>query len=260
MHDHRAMSDYKVGQVTRLSGVSVRTLHHYDEIGLLVPSGRSDAGYRLYSAADLSRLRRILFYRELDFSLEQIAEILADPGVGAEGHLRRQHRLLRERLARTQALLEAIETEMEAQAMGISLTPEEQLEVFGTDQVPEWQREAKDRWGDTEAWRESQRRTATYTKEDWIEITGEAGANQAAFVGVMRSGAPADGEQAMDLAEAHRRHICRWFYECDHRMHGNLAEMYVADPRFRESYERQASGLAAFVHDAILANLRRHGG
>ena len=94
------MTEYLVGDVARLSHVSVRALHHYDAIGLLTPSARSPAGYRLYSGADLRRLQQILFYRELGFALEEIAEILADPAAGTDDHLRRQHRLLRERRAR----------------------------------------------------------------------------------------------------------------------------------------------------------------
>src|SRR5579864_7964948 len=94
------MSEHTVGDLARLAGVSVRTLHHYDEIGLLVPSERSDAGYRLYSGDDIVRLRQILFYRELEFSLEAIAAVLADPQDGVDSHLRRQHRLLRRRRQR----------------------------------------------------------------------------------------------------------------------------------------------------------------
>jgi MerR family transcriptional regulator, thiopeptide resistance regulator len=150
-HHVRAMSEYRVGEVARMSGVSVRTLHHYHDVGLLVPSGRSESGYRMYSPEDLQRLQQILYYRELDFGLDGIAELLARPGAPAEHHLRRQHRLLRERLARTRELIKAIEHEMEARRMGLSLTPEEQLEVFGTDRLGEYTEEAEERWGHTDA-------------------------------------------------------------------------------------------------------------
>jgi DNA-binding transcriptional MerR regulator len=253
------MSEYTVGEVARIAGVSVRTLHHYDEIGLLLPSGRSEVGYRLYGPGDLHRLRDILFYRALDFGLEQIAEMLADPEAGAEEHLRRQHRLLRERLADTELLLAAIEDEMEARRMSISLTPEEQLEVFGTDRLAEWTAEAEDRWGGTDAWKESQRRAAAYTKEDWIEVKREADENLRAFAAAMRAGDPATGESAMDLAEAHRRHIGQWFYECSPARHRALAELYVKDPRFERTYEEVAPGLARYVHEAIVANAERAG-
>jgi len=237
--------------------VSVRTLHHYDEIGLLVPSGRSAAGYRRYDAADLSRLRQVLFYRELGFALDDIAKILADPGVPADDHLRRQHRMLRQRRERDQALLHAIEHEMEARKMGISLTPEEQLEVFGTTKFAEHAAEAEQRWGDTDQWRESQRRTARYTKEDWVEIKAQADANISAFADAIRAGEPADGTLAMDLAEAHRSHIARWFYDVSPEQHRGLGDLYISDERFYAPYEEIAPGFSQYVRDAIHANADR---
>ena len=251
------MTEYLVGDLARLSHVSVRTLHHYDGIGLLTPSARSAAGYRLYSDADLRRLRQILFYRELGFALEEIADILADSAAGTDDHLRRQHRLLRERRARDATLLGAIEREMEARKMGIALTPEEQFEIFGTDKLAEYTEEAKQRWGDTDAWKQSARRTAAYTKEDWIAIKSEADANITGFAEAMRAGEPATGTVAMDLAEAHRQHLSRWFYDCDYQMHRGLAELYVSDPRYMAEYDKIEPGFSGYVHDAILANADR---
>lgn len=249
---------YAIGAVAKLSGTSVRTLHHYDDIGLLSPRGRTAAGYRRYSPADLQRLQQILFYRELDFALDEIAEILADPGAGAEDHLRRQHRLLRERIARHLGLVAAIEKEMEARQMGISLTPEEQFEIFGGNYLgEEFAAEAEQRWGDTPAYQQSQQRTTAYTKDDWIQIKAETDANERSLVEAMRAGAAPDSDQAMDLAEAHRQGITTWFYECGYDIHRGLAEMYVADERFRKHYDDLAPSLARYVHDAILANAAR---
>ena len=246
-----------MGEVARLSHVSVRTLHHYDAIGLLAPTARSPAGYRLYSGTDLRRLHQILFYRELGFALEEIADILADPAAGTDDHLRRQHRLLRERRARDAALLGAIEREMEARKMGIALTPEEQFEIFGTDKFAQYAEEAEQRWGDTEAWKQSQRRSAAYTKDDWITIKAQADANIAGFAEAMRAGEPATGTVAMDLAEEHRQHISRWFYDCGHDQHRGLAEMYISDPRYTAPYDEIEPGFSQYVHDAILANADR---
>ena len=251
------VDEYTVGAVARLSHVSVRTLHHYDRLGLLRPGARNAAGYRLYTGADLRRLRQVLFYRALDFGLHEIAEILADPDAGTDDHLRRQHRLLRQRQARDQALLSAIEQEMEARKMGIALTPEEQFEIFGTAKFEEHAQEAEQRWGETEAWKQSQRRTAAYTKDDWITIKSEADANIRDFADAMRAGQPATGEVAMDLAEAHRQHISRWFYDCGVQMHRGLAEMYISDPRYTTSYDEIEPGFSHYVHDAILANADR---
>jgi MerR family transcriptional regulator, thiopeptide resistance regulator len=251
-------TNYTVGQVAHLAGVTVRTLHHYDEIGLLAPTQRTSGGYRSYAVADLDRLRRILFYRELGFPLDEIAAILADPRADAAEHLRRQRRLLGERIERLTAMAAAIDKELEAQHMGISLTPEEQFEVFGTDKVGgEWADEAERRWGDTEPYRHSRQRTASYTKQDWVKLKAEADEGLRAFADAQRAGTPADSPAAMDLAEAHREYISRWFYDCDHDMHRGLAHMYTADPRFSKLYEDVSPGLAQYVHDAIVANADR---
>ncbi|MEV6979197.1 MerR family transcriptional regulator [Kitasatospora sp. NPDC093806] len=245
---------HTVGAVARIAKVTVRTLHHYDEIGLLSPRARTRAGYRRYDEADLTRLQRILFYRELGFPLEEIATILDDDSVSPSEHLRRQHRLLTDRIAHLQELAAAVEHAMEAEKMGIQLTPEEKFEVFGESYREEWESEAEQRWGDTEAWAQSQRRTGSYSKADWERIKAEADALNARLVELFTAGEPADGGPAMDLAEVHRQHICENFYDCTFEIHRGIAGMYVADPRFTEVYERLAPGLARWLHDAMLAN------
>ena len=159
-----------VGAVARLAGVSVRTLHHYDEIGLLTPSDRSGAGYRRYADEDLDRLQRILFYRELGFGLDEIRTVMTDGQADASVHLRRQHALLLKRIERLMRMATAVETAMEARSMGIPLTPEERFEVFGDFDPDEHAAEVEERWGDGEPYRESQRRVARYTKADWERI------------------------------------------------------------------------------------------
>jgi MerR family transcriptional regulator, thiopeptide resistance regulator len=246
-----------VGEVATLAGVTVRTLHHYDRIGLLSPSGRTAAGYRQYAPADLDRLHQVLLYRELGFPLEEVATLLDDPAADPAAHLRRQHALLRERLERTQAMVAAVEKEMEAQQMGISLTPEERFELFGDGFSDGYQAEAEERWGDTEAWAQSQRRTSAYSKEDWVQIKEETEDLQNRFAEAMQSGAAADSDRAMDVAEEHRQHITRWFYDCPPAMHAGLGRMYVEDERFTATYERTAPGLAQYVSTAVQANAAR---
>jgi DNA-binding transcriptional MerR regulator len=248
-----------VGEVAALAGVTVRTLHHYDRIGLLSPSGRTAVGYRQYAPADLDRLHQVLLYRELGFPLEEVATLLDDPAADPAAHLRRQHALLRQRLERTQAMVAAVEKEMEAQQMGISLTPEERFELFGDGFSEEYQAEAEERWGDTEAWTQSQRRTSAYTKDDWVRIKDETEDIQRRFAEAMQSGAPAESERAMDVAEEHRQHITRWFYDCPPAMHAGLGRMYVEDERFTANYERTAPGLAQYVSTAVQANAARQG-
>jgi len=246
-----------VGDVAALAGVTVRTLHHYDRIGLLSPSGRTAAGYRQYSPADLDRLHQVLLYRELGFPLEEVATLLDDPSADPAAHLRRQHRLLLDRLERTSGMVEAVEKEMEARAMGISLTPEERFEVFGEHDPAQYEAEVEERWGETDAYKESQRKTRSYTKDDWVRIKAEQEEIGTRFVQAMQSGAAADSEQAMDVAEDARQQISRYFYECSPEMHAGLGRMYVEDERFTATYEAMAPGLAQYVSTAVQANASR---
>src|SRR3954470_20822637 len=236
-----------VGTVAALAGVTVRTLHHYDRIGLLSPSDRTAAGYRSYSPTDLDRLHQVLLYRELGFPLEQIATLLDDPSADPAQHLRRQHRLLRDRVERTSAMVAAVEKEMEARQMGISLTPEERFEVFGEHDPAQYDAEVEERWGETEAYAQSKRRTAAYTKEDWLRIRAEGADLEARFAAALQSGVPADSEQATDLAEEHRQQISRNFYDCPPDMHAGLGRMYVEDERFTAHYEQLARARPHYV-------------
>ncbi|MGI5436950.1 MerR family transcriptional regulator [Streptomyces shenzhenensis] len=249
---------YSVGQVAGFAGVTVRTLHHYDEIGLLVPGGRSHAGHRRYSDADLDRLQRILFYRELGFPLDEVAVLLDDPDADPRAYLRRRHALLTARIEKLQRMAEAVEHAMEARRMGIDLTPKERFEVFGDKDPEQYAEEAEARWGGTEAYAESQRRAARCTKEDWKRLQAEAADWSERYAALVDAGAPPAGEPAMDLAEEHRRHIARSYYACPHEMHRCLGEMYVADERFKAFYDSMRPGLAEHLKEAILANAARH--
>src|SRR3954453_9105043 len=246
-----------VGEVATLAGVTVRTLHHYDRIGLLSPSERTPAGYRRYTPSDLDRLHQVLVYRELGFPLEEIATLLDDPAADPVAHLRRQLALLRDRLDRTRAMVAAVEKEMEARTLGISLTPEERFEVFGENDPSQYDAEVEQRWGETDAYRESRRRTSSYTKDDWLRIKAEGADVERRFAEALQSGVAADSAQAMDRAEEHRQQISRNFYDCPPEMHAGLGRMYVEDERFTAHYEQLAPGLAQFVSTAVQANAAR---
>ena len=248
-----------VGQVAEELGVTVRTLHHYDEIGLVVPSERSHAGYRLYSEEDLQRLQHVVVYRRLGFPLEEIGEILrAGAGDGTvAAHLRRQRDAVTARLAELEGLVSAIDKALEAEMNDYRITREEQKELFGDTFDESYAQEAEERWGGTDVWKESQRRTKSYSKEQWQQIKDEGGQSTTRLAELMRAGTPADSAEAMDAAEDARQHICRWFYDCPREMHAGIAEMYVTDPRFTKTYEDVAPGLAQYVRDAVVANAAR---
>jgi MerR family transcriptional regulator, thiopeptide resistance regulator len=251
------VAGYTVGKVAELSGVTIRTLHHYDEIGLLSPGGRSESGYRLYADSDLERLGQILFYRELGFDLKEISAIVDDPRTDALGHLRRQRKLLVERIERLGAMVDAIDYEMEARTMNIRLTPEERFEVFGEFRPEDHAEEAERRWGETDSYKESQRRVSKYGKEDWQRLKAEEEEIRASLAAAFEAGLAPDSEEGMAAAEDHRQHISRWFYDCSYEMHRGLTDMYVSDERFRSHYDTQMPGLAAFIRDAAHANASR---
>ncbi|GEE01277.1 MerR family transcriptional regulator [Gordonia spumicola] len=244
---------WTVGRLAEHFGVTVRTLHHYDEIGLLSPTERSTAGYRLYTRADLVRLQQIVVYRRLEMSLDDIADLL-DGSDDAVDHLRRQRGVVTARLDELNELVSAIDDALEREMTNRPATDAELKELFGDGFSDEYQAEAEERWGETDAWAQSAARTSTYTKAYWAEVKAEQDAVNAEFVNAKRSGEPADGERARAAAERARLQINDRFYDCDHEFHRCLGEMYVADERFAATYDALEPGLARYVRDAIVAN------
>lgn len=254
---------YSVGQVSTLAGVTVRTLHHYDKAGLLSPSDRSPAGYRLYNEADLVRLQQILFYRELGFPLDEIAAIFKDPQVNPLERLRARQRELNEEIVRLQRLAEVAERAIEVQKTGVPLTPEERFEVFGEVAFDlSYATEAELKWAHSQGQREAMARADAHTKEDWRGLMDD-GTWRAELLAAFDDGQPSDGERAMDLAEEHRLHIARWFTSCPPDMHRRIADDFVADPRAFALVvppSQQRPGLAAYTRRAVYANAARHAG
>lgn len=248
-----------VGQMAELAGVTVRTLHHYDGMGLLTPGTRSAAGYRLYEDADCERLQEILFYRELGLGLDEIKSMLQDPEYDRAGALRDQRNLLALRRDRLQTMIGAVETALDAHKKGKTMTREEMFEVFGDFDPEVHEAEVEERWAGP-ALEQSKRRTKSYNKDQWKEAMAEGESIATELAECLRNGGAPDDQASMDLAEQHRLHIDRWFYECSHKMHAGLGDMYVADPRFTEYYEKRAPGLAEFMRSAIHANRAQHEG
>ena len=248
---------YTVGEVAALARVTVRTLHHYDRIGLLAASQRSESGYRLYDYGDLERLRQIRLMRELRFSLDAIGEMLDGPAYDRRTALVAQRELLRERQERTDRIIRGVDRALTALEEETKMDATEMFDGLEEFDHTQYEDEARERWGHTDAYKESMRRTRGYGKSDWNTIKQEGDTIMAKLAELLAEGAQAAGRAAMNLAEQHRHHIDRWFYPCTHGMHCNLAEMYTADPRFEEYFEKRAKGLAAFVQDAIRANEAR---
>lgn len=253
---------FRVSELAELSGVSVRTLHYYDEIGLLSPSDRTGAGYRLYDESELLRLQQILIRRELGFSLAQIGRALDDPGFDQRAALVEQRTALAARADQARDMIRSIDAALsrldateddEERQMTQEPFPKELFDGFDP---AEYEDEVKERYGE-EAHRLTSERVANYTRADWEAFRNENGTIYSDMFALLQSGEPADSEAAMDVAERHRLSIDRWFYSCNHQMHAGLADLYEADGRFADSIDKFGDGLTPYLSAAIRANAAR---
>jgi MerR family transcriptional regulator, thiopeptide resistance regulator len=243
---------WTVGEVAKLAKVSVRTLHHYDAVGLLGPSGRTPAGYRLYEMPELERLQQVLFFRELGLALPEIREVMLDPAFDRAAALRAQRELIAEKAERTAAMLGKIDEALQALEEGTPMDEKDMFDVFTEYDPKEIWDEVQDRWGDTDAYKESVRRYRKMSKDDLAQVMTEGDEIEAAFAEQLDAGAAPSDPEVQELVERHRLHIEAW-YPCSKEMHANLGRMYVSDPRFAAHYDDRREGLAKFVSEAIVA-------
>lgn len=239
-------ADYTIGEAAELLGVTTKTLRHWDTVGLLSPSWRSSAGYRLYSDEDVQRGFRILLYREAALPLGAIAEVLARPS-SARDHLIAQRHLLRQRRADVDRMLASIDTMLEAMEKEHTLSTHEIAEILGANWSPEYQEEAAERWGETDAWVTATKRQAALTKDDWQAFKDEQDEIVEALTRL--AGTDPGSEAARAVVEKHRAQLSR-FYEVTPARQVILARMYVQDPRFAEAYK----GTAEFLLRAVEAH------
>lgn len=244
---------YRVSVVAELAGISVRTLHHYDHIGLLEPDSVSESGYRLYSDNDLVRLQQIMFLKELDFPLKDIVRMMESPRFNGADALLKQRDLLLKKRKRLDRIIETIENSIASQKEGINMDKKKMFEAFDMKEIEEQEKkygaEAEERWGNTDPWRESKRRTSKYTEKDWAAIKAESEDIYRSMAGSMKL---QPGDRAVqDLVERWKNHLTRWFYDATPEMLAGLGEMYVADERFAKNIDKYGEGLAVFFRDAI---------
>jgi MerR family transcriptional regulator, thiopeptide resistance regulator len=248
-----------VSQVAALTHLTVRALHHYDDIGLLKPSQRSAAGYRLYDEGDLRRLRQVLLFRELGFSLDAVRDLIEASVDGQRQALLAQRTVIEQQQQHANAVLRAVDATLDSLKEHQPMSNERLFDGFEQFENGEYAREAEQRWGHTDAWKESRRRVAGYSPAD----RAAAEAEQTALIEELRAtrdaGHAPGSAAAIALAERHRLHIDRRHYPCSHAMQCGLADMYEADPRFRDHYDRHGAGLTDYLVAAIRANAATHG-
>ena len=232
-----------IQEFARFTGVSVRTLHYYDEIGLLKPA-RVDksTGYRYYDEQSLLRMQEILFYRELDFSLKSIEEILSSPHYDKNQALKEQKALLILKKERLENLISAIDSAMKGENV---------MKAFDNSKFEQYKAEAREKWGKTEAYKEHQEKTKGYSKEKWTSMAAGMDAIMGQFAAVMRNGDAPDSDAAQNLVKALQSHITENYYTCTKEILFGLGQMYVADDRFRQNIDKHADGTAAFICEAI---------
>ena len=236
----------KIQEAARLTGVTERTLRYYDRIGLLHPSGMTESGYRLYDEDALRRLQQILFFRELGFPLAQIREIMDSPGYDKNEALRRHRLLLIAERDRLNGLIDLAERTLK----GENDMSFDAFDRSGIDrQRDAYAEEARRRWGGTDAYAESEKKTAGYGKEQWAAIQQEADEIFAAFA-ALRGHAP-DEPDVQALVARWQAHITRNYYACTKEILAGLGQMYAADDRFMQHIDRAGTGTAQLMSDAI---------
>ena len=247
---------YQVKEVAELSGLSVRALHHYDSIGLLVPNARSAAGYRLYDDDDLLRLQQILIGRALGLSLEDIRRSLDNPGFDRREALLAQRATLAARAERAVDMIRAIDaalTAIEEKDMG----EVDMKKIFDGFDPDRYEDEVKQRWGNTESYKISVQRTKSYGEADWRKLKAEQAAIYADALAALKNGVSADDARARDIAERHRLVVDRWFYPCSLKMHCALADLWEADRRYADNIDKHGPGLTEYLAAAVRANAKR---
>lgn len=246
---------YTVKQLARSAGVTVRTLHYYDEIGLLKPSFIKENGYRYYEERDAIRLQQILFFRELDFALEDIVQIINAPGYQMLKALADQKKLLEMKRSRLDDLLETIQKTMIKLKEGESMSNEERFAAFANDQVEQYKDEVKARWGETEAYKQWAERSKHWTKADLQRINEEGQAIILALAQGMEKGI-AHAEVQTQIERYF--HYMNQFFDCPYQMYRGFGKMYVDDARFAKNFNKVAPHLAEFMRDAIAYYCDQH--
>ncbi len=250
--------DLTIGPAAAALGVSVRTLRHWDDLGILRPAGRAASGYRLYSADDVVRGRRILAYRELGFSLDEVTALLHEPAQQTVRRLRERRSAAEAEARRLQAAQDDLDRLADALERGILLSETEQAEAFGPDWDPQWTREARDRWGGTDAWTEQAERGARRGPEQWARLAQGLAAVEEDLASAFAAGMAPGSPEADELADRHREALSR-FYSVSPQRHVLLGRMYPTDPSFRIHCDRLAEGLVDWLPLVIDARARSLG-
>lgn len=240
---------YQIKEFAQLTGVSVRTLHYYDEIGLLEPSYVDEQnGYRFYNEQALERMQEILLFRELDFPLKKIIEILSSPNYDKRTALDRQKNLLILKQERLRQLINAIDKAAKGEeTMNFKAFKNNEYEIARE----KYAQEVKSKWGNTDAFKEYEEKSSNYTKEKQEKIIIGLDGLIADFANCMKSGTKPTHQAAQDLVDRWKDFITKNYYTCTKEILSGLGVMYIADERFKENIDKHGDGTAEFMSKAI---------
>lgn len=240
---------YTVKQLSDLAEVSVRTLHYYDEIGLLKPSKVRENGYRYYDDAALLRLQQILFYREIGLELMQIRDILDSPDFDLLAALQSHRTVIQERMKRLQHLIGTIDSTIMHLAGEVDMGKKNLFKGFSDKKQKQYEREARLQWG-PDTVNESIKRWGSYTDKQKQAIQEEGGAIYLGLAKAMKQGLPANDEGVQELVRQWHQHI-RYFYEPTPDILRGLGEAYNTHPDFIAFYDKIRPGLAGYLQEVI---------
>ena len=236
----------KISEVAKLTGITVRTLHYYDEIGLLKPSEITESGYRLYSKDSLETLQQILFFRELDFPLNEIKEIMINPNYDKREALNKQKELLVKKRQRIDSLIGLINNTIEGED-NMSFKEFDMKDI--EESKKKYVKEVKERWGNTDAYKECEEKTNSYSENQWGSINKEGSEILKDFG--EHIGCDPGSEEVQDLVEKWRNHISSSFYNCTKEILSGLGLMYINDERFQKNIDQNGEGTAELMSKAI---------
>lgn len=237
----------QIKEFAELFGVSVRTLHYYDRTGLLKPAF-TDPGnsYRYYDDTCAQKMFEIMFLRELDFSLKDIGDILSSPDYNKKEAFRKQKELL---ICKKQHLENLIDSLEKAEKGEIDMASFKNNDY--ENKRKEYEKEVREKWGDTEAYKQSQEKTAGYTEDKWQSATDGLDSIMGEFAEAMKKGVTCESNEALSLAEKLQKYITDNFYDCTKDILRGLGEMYVSDERFRSNIDKHGEGTAEFIRNVI---------
>lgn len=236
----------KINKVAKLTGVTVRTLHYYDEIGLLKPSNITESGYRLYNEDELYKLQQILFFKELEFSLNEIKDIITNPDFDRVKALKNQKELLIKKRKRIDNLITLVDSTLKGEN-NMSFKEFDMTEIENTKK--KYAKEVKQRWGSSDAYIECEKKCNNYSKDKWKQIDGECKNILKAFAS--NRDKPADSLEVQTLVEKWQEYINVRFFNCTNEILKGLGCMYIKDERFKKNIDKNGEGTAEFMSKAI---------